>query len=295
MVKVKTLLSGFDRISSPLAPYVPTSPGIENFYRRQQEREMYERAARRQKQKEYQKLEQSLVSRTDFPVQLNSRVTITMEDRWAVIGMSGSGKTTWVRQLIPRIFAWYQVPIIILDTKGQGEFDDIADELSITDKPPKPIVKPAVQVWKPPLDDIDAYDQFLSQILKNRKPALVVVDELSNLGKGNADSYPNGYRLLLKQGRGLKISTVSMVQEAAYIPRQTTGQTSHLLRFHLLNDYDKLKMARMMGLPDSMRYSDPPDQHGFYYRRMDRPTPVYYFYGWQEFFPPMPTTAQAYH
>lgn len=242
-----------------------------------------------QRRREYARLERSISSRTDFPVQVNSRVTLSMEDRISVIGMSGSGKTTWVKQLIPRMFAWYNIPIIILDTKGQGEFDEIADELIITDKPPKPITTPAVQVWKPPLDDIDAYDQFCTQILKNRKPALVIIDELSNLGKGNADSYPNGYRLLLKQGRGLKICTVSMVQEVAYIPRQTVGQTSHLLRFLLLNDYDKLKMARMMGLPDSLKYGNPPDQHGFFYRRMDRPSPVYYFYGWQEFFQPLQT------
>lgn len=260
--------------------------------RRKEQRAVLEQAVISQRQQEYARLQQSLVIRTDFPVQLNSKVTITMEDRWAVVGMSGSGKTTWVRQFIPRMFMWYNIPIIILDTKGQGEFDDIANELHITQNPPKPATTPIIQVWKPPLDDIDAYDLFCTQILKNRKPALVIIDELSNLGKGNADSYPNGYRLLLKQGRGLKISTVSMVQEAAYIPRQTTGQTSHLIRFHLLNDYDKLKMARMMGLPDSMKYSDPPDQHGFFYRRMDRPSPVYYFRNWQEFFPPLPQRQQ---
>lgn len=266
---------------------MPTSAGVDYFRRKQFERQQVEARQAQLRQKQLQKEEVSLLKRTDFPIRLNSNVTITMEDRWAVIGMSGSGKTTWVKQLIPRILYWYAVPIMILDTKGQGEFDAIADELVITDNPPKPRTEPGIQVWKPPLDDIDAYDKYCQSILKNRRPALVVIDELSNLGKGNADTYPQGYRLLLKQGRGLKISTISMVQEAAYIPRQTTGQTSHLLRFHLLNDYDKVKMARMMGLPDTMKYTDPPDEHGFYYRRLDKPSPVYYFYGWQQFFPPL--------
>jgi hypothetical protein len=45
------------------------------------------------------------------------------------------------------------------------------------------------------------------------------------------------------------ISVISMKQEVAYTPRQTTGQTSHLLRFHLINDDEILARARLLGVP----------------------------------------------
>jgi len=70
-----------------------------------------------------------------------------------------------------------------------------------------------------------------------------------SLGKGMAESYPPDYRLLLKQGRSMFISVTSMTQEVAYTPRQTIGQTSHLIRFHLMNDDDSLARARLLGVP----------------------------------------------
>lgn len=199
------------------------------------------------------------------------------------IGMSGSGKTTFVRELVPRMIRWFQVPAIIWDTKGQGEYDDMATVLSTSQHPPS-IPEQGILVWKPPLDSQNDYDDFAGTILKRRRPIINIFDELSNLGRGSPDSYVPNYALLMKQGRGLKIFVGSFVQEAAAIPRQTIGQTSHVFRFHLLNEYDRLKMARMMGLPESQKYLEPPYPFGFFYRRVDKPSPVYAYLNWQQFF-----------
>lgn len=267
----------------------PPSKGIEDFLerKRQYERAMYESQIRQQqelirKQKEEKPLE--IEDPTNFSVQVNKNFTLSLSDRLAAIGMSGSGKTTFAKQLIPRIQTWWGVPIIILDTKGQGEFDELATTLHVSQTAPQFPVHGGVLVWKPPLDNLDEYNVFLERILRAHVPCFLLIDELSNLGRGNPDSYVPNYALLLKQGRGLKICILSMVQEVAAIPRQTTGQTSHLFRFHLLNDYDRIKTARLLGLSNVQKYLEPPYPFGFFYRRVDKPSPLYSYDNWQEFF-----------
>lgn len=248
--------------------------------------EAYEAERQRKKQLyEYQQLQKSVSNPVNTPVQVNSRCTLSMSDRLAVIGMSGVGKTTFALQLIPRVRQWWDVPVIIFDTKGQGEFNDIATELSLSQTAPA-LPSSGVFVWQPPADNLNEYDAFLGKILKGHKPAFVVIDELSNFGRGSPNSYVNNYTLLQKQGRGLKILTLSMVQEFAAIPRQTVGQASHLFRFHLLNDYDRRKMSGLLGLPDAEKLLEPPFPYGFFYRRLDKPSPVYAYQNWQQFFIP---------
>ena len=62
------------------------------------------------------------------------------------------------------------------------------------------------------------------------------------------------------------IPVISTKREVASIPRQTTGQTSHLLRFHLINDDDILASARLLGVPQYQKRVEPllPDE--FCYR-----------------------------
>jgi Cdc6-like AAA superfamily ATPase len=227
----------------------------------------------------------TLMNITDFPVQINPYVLWSLYDRAVVIGMSGSGKTTWVKQLIPRVIGWWNVPILVLDSKGQNEFDNIATELHNDQLAPKILPdNGGILVWKPPLDDYAEYENWFNFILKGRKPCLVVIDELSSLGKGRADTYPPSYQLLLKQGRGLKMCVISMTQEVAYTPRQTAGQTSHVFRFHLINSYDVAASARILGINEAQRHMEPPLPFGFFYRRVDKPSPIYSFINWQQFF-----------
>lgn len=227
----------------------------------------------------------TLMNITDFPVQINPYVIWSLYDRAVVIGMSGSGKTTWVKQMIPRVVGWWNIPIYVLDSKGQNEFDNIASEIHQDQLAPKHVPDDGtILVWKPPLDDYVEYEKWFQFILKSRRPCLLVIDELASLGKGRADTYPPSYQLLLKQGRGMKMCMISMTQEIAYIPRQTAGQTSHVFRFHLINSYDVAQSARVMGIGETQRHQEPPLPYGFFYRRVDKPSPIYSFTNWQQFF-----------
>lgn len=237
-----------------------------------------------ERQRQYDEALSAVMDLRAVPIQINRYVTVTMSDRWAIAGMSGSGKTTWAKQLIPRMFEWYQCPIYILDSKGEGIYDDIANEINVLQDAPAALKEPRIFVWKPPLDVLDEYDLWLQNILKARQPGVVLIDELANLGRGNAQSYVTNYQLLLKQGRSLKLSTISMTQDLAYIPRQTMGQTTHFLRFLLQNPQDIRNAAALLGLPDDSRRLQPPYPYGFFYKRVDRPSPVVSFENWQTFF-----------
>lgn len=144
----------------------------------------------------------------------------------------------------------------------------------------KPLVYPLV-VWKPPEDNVKAYDDWLERILKARQPALIVIDEVSSLGKGSALSYAPALPKVLKQGRGLYIPCIVESQEAHLMPRQILGQASHMIRFGLKNEADNEKLDKEL-LPA------PPiaDPFGFHYYqstggRIDGP---YYYRSHQDFF-----------
>lgn len=161
------------------------------------------------------------------------------------------------------------------------DFKSIRGKKVLSDKAPSPLSRPGTMIWTPGIDDTDEYSLFFEQILKARKPAFVLVDELSSLGGSSGRSFPLGYMKLNKQGRGCDISMMSLTQEAAYIPRTTLGQVTHLLRFSLQNEYDKKTADKMMGRGDM---KEPDDTFGFFYKRLDERGVASYFSDFKEFF-----------
>jgi hypothetical protein len=213
-------------------------------------------------------------------------IQVALSDRWVGLGTTGTGKTTWARELLQRLQSAYPaVRTYILDSKLAGDFDRFTGEFVGGQIPPRPLAKPGTtQIWQPPVDDVEQYGVWLENILKARQPAIVLIDELSSLGGRTGLSYPTGYFKLLKQGRGLDISAITLTQEAAYIPRQTLGQTTHLVRFRLQNEEDRRKADKVLGRSRSEYGKEPVGKFGFFYRRLDRPADVLEYRNWQEFF-----------
>lgn len=175
--------------------------------------------------------------------------------------------------------------VYILDTKQAGDFDSIDNAYRIdSQEAPDALRTPgAVQVWQPPDDDLDEYDLWFKRILLARKPAVVKIDELSSIvdRRGEAPPY---YRKLNKLGRAFGIMLMSLSQEAAYIPRQTLGQTTHVVRFRLLDGYDVRKLDKLVGRSKEEQGMDLPDPYGFIHRRIDKALPGHYYTDHKEFF-----------
>ena len=222
---------------------------------------------------------------------LGSNVPVSLQDSWTVLGVKGSGKTTYIRAWLPLMWSFYPgVRTYILDSKGYGEFDDMATlpngGLVIDQQAPEAIKEPGgIQIWKPPLNDYGQYDRWCETILRDQKPCVIVFDEIASLSKSprKADFPPN-FVLLLKQGRIMDECLVVMTQEMAYMDRNIFGQMTHFLRFWLTNRYDIRESNNMMGFPERDKYRNPSHEHGFFYRKMDKPaTPTYEYASYQEF------------
>ena len=211
---------------------------------------------------------------------LSSGVEVSLEDRWGAFGLKGCGKTTLARQLVTGLSRLYPTAsVYILDSKGDRLFDRYAN-LTESDAPPPALEPGASVVWRPPTDDIEAYDAWFNTILKSRRPAIIYVDELSSIGRTSGNSFAPGYAKLLKQGRSLHQCVITLSQEAAYIPRQVTGQLDHLIRMRLLDEYDAKKLDRLAhGKHDPRR--EPMRPHGLWYKRLDRAEPAREFSDWR--------------
>lgn len=173
-------------------------------------------------------------------------------------------------------------PIYILDSKGDpkdfGGFRGIIED----DKPPRPLKGGGIQVWRPSFDNLMAYDEWFEAIREERRPAVVVVDELATISDKSGQAV-QGFQKLQKMGRGLEITTVTFTQELAGIDRRIIGQVTHFVRFGLLQDYDRRRANVLMGRDP--KAPEPPHKYGFWYLRMDqKPYHPHYYDGWQSFF-----------
>lgn len=239
-----------------------------------------------QKQAEKNRRLLETVAPSDLQLQLNAVVSMSLKDRIAVYGMTGTGKTTWARQLLPRF--WVAVPRVatnIIDSKGQHEYDDLATRIHVGSEAPEPARAGEVLVWViPGRVDKAALDEFLHRVLAAGGPSITLADEIANFGDG--DSFVEGADLLLKQGRFGAQMFIGMSQQYAGNSRNLFGQSTHVLRFHLLNPYDGRELNRVMGIPSQPRRPprEPASLYGFFYRRVDRPSPAIEYSGWQEFF-----------
>lgn len=251
------------------------------------------------------------------------QITHKPGERWLLVGMTGTGKSTLLRALSQTLAAEYTHPEFVLDSKHDPIFTpDITSgyyrfvqslhapeiEPTLADRKlserkktiyttlskwglltPSTLRKTTRQtgpadesfhlLWRPEDDLRDEYDDYLQQLFRLRRPFVCTIDEVANLGGDSGQSFPQGLRLLLKQGRVFGETLIMGTQELAYQPRQIVGQATHLIRFRLRNEHDAGIIDRQVGT----ELSEPPDAHGFYYTRLDMDFPVYYYTGIDEF------------
>lgn len=203
-------------------------------------------------------------------------------EHWAIFSKTGDGKTTFGKALIRAyrsLYPWLNV--YILDTKHLGDFTERDGKIYYSYDPPPPLTGVGQrQIWQPIVDDIDAYDQYFTTILRTGKPAIVLVDESKNLKFGT--KAPKGYELLLAQGRLPGISVITNYQEIANGLRQGLSQPKHIVGFSMWNPYDERAMKQALKWPSTLPLPSKGRHALFYINRDEMGKPIL-FKGYQDF------------
>lgn len=214
------------------------------------------------------------------PIQpLHGAIQVTLQDRWLILGTSGSGKTLFSKELIRQLAQiWPTVPRYILDSKMEDDFLGWPGIIEQEDVPPP--LRTGTQVWRPVYDNLATYEEYFEQLLAQPGPAIIYVDETSSIANKRGESGV-AFQKLLKQGRSKHKCFIGAAQETAYIPRQLVTQATHFVRFRLVGRYDPRYGNVLVGRDE--KADEPRHKYGFVYARSDRRAPTEYE-RYQEFF-----------
>ena len=230
-------------------------------------------------------------------------VRFLMEQRYALVGKTRSGKTRFAIAL-GGLFAQYLYPpweIWWIDTKG--DLDDLTAlrEFGFRNgASPRDLATPGAipgaLYWHiepiDPSDEMSVINQaqiiFRAAMQRARQEEidfnniLVVVDEYVSVVPSSR-SAGAALKDIFQRGGGLKTGIVGLTQEPSFVPRQLISQATHVFLFNLTLDYDIDRIRKMFP------WYEPPfkrgDDHGFYHVEVDSNDPPEYFrnqYEWWE-------------
>jgi energy-coupling factor transporter ATP-binding protein EcfA2 len=217
-------------------------------------------------------------------------INVEFGQHWAIIGGTGSGKTTLCKAVLGQLAQTSrgQIPIYILDSKISGDFIPfyrkgygVLHEGNTIPPIHEPLKYGAFQVWQPLEDDKELYNEYFKQIYTQRQPCVIYIDELSSI-TGIQGTPPRYYEICLKQLRQFGGTVISTTQSSTYVPPSLLRQCTHLVKMNVNGKTDNKKLSELLGTTEQ-----PLHDHGFFYRNVMKPirsNPVLYYKNMQEFF-----------
>ena|SRR5215469_16306491 len=201
------------------------------------------------------------------------RIKIKAGDNWLIPGRKGSGKTTFIKYLIPSYISLYpDSRIYTLDIKFR-DYNDYPGGVTSDTCPSLPGTNDRFQTWHCLTESPEEIEKWLWNILHD-PPAFVNIDEGLALVYGPRATSEE-FKKIQKLGRDLPIGTGFSTQELVQIPRNAIGQADHIVRYRIRHPYEIQLLDNMMAW-DSKSYQNYPDKFGFLYMHTDSESPLYF-------------------
>ncbi len=166
--------------------------------------------------------------------------------RSALIGMTGSGKTTLARSFLTKYYRY----VVVYDVKGQMRAKDWPGYAIYTDFDKLIKAKEERLIYQPNINEIpdeknwDYAEKFFKWIYLRRN-TVVYVDEV--YGCTGRDYIPFYFRAILTRGRERGITCLMATQRPSLIPQFILSESENYYVFKLQMPQDKKKIEEIKG------------------------------------------------
>lgn len=166
----------------------------------------------------------------------------TDQDRVAIVGATGSGKSTFAFWLFGETANYDRMPWIIIDYKGEEIVQALLknkDAFLVSLDKPVP-TKPGIYVVRPTPRDPEQILNYLWLIYANGRCG-VIFDELMMVPK-QYDIHNNPVQALLTQGRSKRIPLYLLAQRPARVNISTFSEATFIAEFRLYKKDDLIRV-----------------------------------------------------
>jgi energy-coupling factor transporter ATP-binding protein EcfA2 len=220
-------------------------------------------------------------------------VVVAPNDRYAIVGKTGSGKTKFAIVLAAYFARTLPAPWEVhwIDTKNDPEdlrtlrqwgFRNIASQRDRQTS----VLQNALYWYVEGSDEM--YDEEtvgqVQEICRRcylQRYCVVCIDEYTQAVVSKQNPGP-ALKDIFTRGRGRNVGIIGLTQEPVYVPRQLLSQASHQVLFTVSYDYDVdylRKIDKVYQPPGKLG-----DPYGFWWRWVDGQTETTYYPNQQEWF-----------
>lgn len=187
---------------------------------------------------------------------LAGKFRLRPDERWAIIGKSGSGKSVFARWIDYHYYAAHW-PIVIVDPKKRyvdaalgDEYAPAPDQTSIA-RPWKiadGVFNPdaRVQIYLPTFPALK--DPILDRLffsLLDRGGVVLHIEDMTQVA--NENSTPTGLAALMTDGRTAEVPLLLLAQRPVGIPRNMIDQAENFAIFRLPDIDDRTRASKILG------------------------------------------------